>query len=242
MSDFYSNVDDRVFADWNYGHAKVLYGFIRALKPQVVVEVGLYRAYCASWMAKALQENNTGKLFTIDNFSLQEHVERYGDPRAHAEANLDALGVRAWVEIIEGESDQVQWPEKVDFAYVDAFHSYNACRHDFMKAVGLGATFLAVDDTENCVGPRRFVDTAFEDNLLCEKSWQRLDLHSDNGLTIFMKKQPRRLVTFSQELPLPNPGVDLRPLTPEEQVEHFAEAKKHTGLDYTDIMAHTEHA
>lgn len=71
--------------------------------------------------------------------------------------------------------------------------------------------------------------------------WQQLDLHSDNGLTTFVKKQPRRLITFSQELPYPNPGVDLRPLTLEQQAEHFKEASAVTGLDYSSILDQTEH-
>lgn len=236
---FYTNIE-KVFADWHYSHPFFLYAFIRAIKPQNVVEVGTYRGFAACWMARALQENNTGKLHCIDNFSLKEHVERYGDPREHLEENLSTLGIREWVEIHEGESsDPAMWPEKVDMAYIDGWHSYNAVRDDFLTAKDRGAYLLALDDTENCVGPRLFSEhvRALTDG----GEWDVVDIHSDNGLTIFLKRQPKRLITFSQELPLPCVGVDLRPMTLEEQSTHFAEASKVTGLDYRPIMGHTEH-
>lgn len=237
---FYNTISTR-FADWNYSHPYFLYAFIRAMKPAVVVECGLYRAFAACWMARALQENNTGKLVAIDNFSLKEHVERYGDPRKHAEDNLRACGVDGWVEIREGETnDENLWPESADVVYLDAWHSHDAAWFELDKAVQIGAKVIALDDTENCVGPRLLVDKTVN-NYAPMESYQRLDLHSDNGLTIFVKKQPRRLITFSQELPYPNPGVDLRPLTPEQQAEHFKEASAITGLDYSSILNQTEH-
>jgi hypothetical protein len=60
-------------------------------------------------------------------------------------------------------------------------------------------------------------------------------------MTLFMKKQEKRLITFSQELPLPNPGVDIRPLTLKQQAMHFKEASAITGLNYSPILGHTEH-
>ena len=233
---FYDTVEER-FKDWNYVHPLILASFVRSLKPQVIVECGLYRGFAACHMAHSLQQNNTGKLIAIDNFSLKEHVDRYGDPRTHAEENIKACGVDQWIEIHEGEtSDPAMWPDKVDFCYVDAWHSYQACVSDCMMAIERGATFLAMDDTENCVGPRMTADW-----LASGLDWQRLDIHSDNGMVIFMKGQQRRPITFSQELPLPNPGVDLRPLSLGEQYKHFAEASAITGIDYSSILEHTEH-
>lgn len=238
-SGFYDTITAR-FADWNYCHPLYLYAFIRSHKPQTVVECGLYRGFAACWMARALQENNTGKLITIDNFSLKEHVERYGDPRTHAEGNLKALGIDQWVEIREGEtSDESLWPDKVDIAYLDAWHSHNAVAKEFALAEARGAYLIALDDTENCVGPRLFVEE--NRKAYTKNGWDVVDIHSDNGLTIFLKRQPRRPITFSQELPLPNPGVDLRPLSLAEQKAHFEEAEKVTGLRYSSLYDQTQH-
>lgn len=238
---FYDTVN-RVFADWNYDHPRVIHAFLRSLKPDVHVDCGTYRGLSAAWAARAIQENNKGNVVCLDNFSLQEHVERYGDPRQHLEGNLRACGIREWVEIREGDTfEDALWPEKVDTCYVDAFHSFAAAENDFYKAVERGAYFVALDDTENCVGPRLLVERLRKLSFIKGGGWDMLDLHSDNGLTIFLKRQPRRPVTFSQELPLPNPGVDLRPLTLEEQKAHFDEAAVITGLDYSGIMGETEH-
>lgn len=239
---FYEQVD-QVFATWNYNSPRILHSFIRALKPHHIVDCGTYRGLSASWMAKACQENNFGRVVALDNWSLLEHAHILGDktPKQHAEDNLTRLGVREWVEFHDGdEFDDSVWPSKVDFIYIDAWHSFSACQNDTIKAIERGASFLAYDDTENCVGPRMFVDS-FNQLVPNGQEWQQLDLHSDNGLTIFVKKQPRRKITFSQELPYPNPGVDLRPLSLAEQQAHFDEASKITGINYSSILNLTEH-
>jgi predicted O-methyltransferase YrrM len=240
---FYENVN-KVFASWNYDSPRLLHAFIRCIKPQHIVDCGTYRGLSAAWMAKACQENNMGKVHCIDNWSLLEHAHILGDktPKQHAEENLAHLGVREWVEFRDGDTaDLSVWPEKVDFIYIDAWHSYGAARRECVQAIKRGASFIAFDDVENCVGPRMLVDEAFDDGVMDSEDWQQLDLHSDNGLTIFVKKQPRRKITFSQELPYPNPGVDLRPLTLEQQKAHFNEASAITGLDYSSILNQTEH-
>lgn len=240
MSDFYTIVD-QVFRDWNYSSPRILHSLIRALKYEVHVDCGTYRGLSACWTAQAMKENGSGKVHCIDNWSLTEHVDRCGDPRTHAEGNMVACGVRDWIEIHQGEtSDPAMWPDKIDSCYVDAWHSYEAAKSDLQMAIDRGARLIALDDTENCVGPRMLVDELRSDTQFCWH-WQTLELHSDNGMTIFMKVQPRRPITFSQELPPPHPGIDLRPLSLEQQRKHFEEASASTGLDYSWLYLQTEH-
>lgn len=239
---FYEQVD-KTFATWNYDSPRILHSFVRALKPSHILDCGTYRGLSAAWMAKGCQDNNFGKVYALDNWSLLEHAHILGDktPKQHAEENLQTLGVREWVEFRDGDSmDLSLWPEKVDFAYLDAWHSYKYARHELEQCIFRGATFIALDDTENCVGPRMLVDR-LGDVPRGLDGYQQLDLHSDNGMTIFLKKQPRRLITFSQEIPYPNPGVDLRPLSLDEQRSHFDEAAKTTGLDYSPVYNLTTH-
>lgn len=240
---FFDNVS-KVFATWDYDSPRILYGLARALKPQVICNVGTYRGLSAAWLAKACQENNSGIVVSLDDWSLTEHSQILNGktPKEHCISNLEVLGVREWVKFNDGDThDASIWPETCCFAFIDAWHSYEACYNDAEKAIERGATLVAFDDTENCVGPRLFVD--YDDTLFSRNDWQQLDLHSDNGLTIFVKRKPRRLITFSQELPLPNPGVDLRPLSVEQQREHFKEAAAVTGLGhaYARIADQTEH-
>lgn len=239
MSDFYTIVD-QVFRDWNYSSPRILHSLIRALKYEVHVDCGTYRGLSACWTAQAMKENGSGKVHCIDNWSLTEHVERCGDPRTHAESNMVACGVRDWIEIHQGlTSDPAMWPEKIDSCYVDAWHSYDAAKRDFEMAYNRGAKLIALDDTENCVGPRMFVELLRE-TAIADK-FDIIDLHSDNGMTIFLRKQPRRPITFSQELQPPHPGIDLRPLSLEQQKQHFDEASAITKLDYSGILNQTEH-
>lgn len=229
MNDFYSTVE-QVFHDWRYDNPKILYGLIRSLKPAVVVEVGMYRGYSASWMAKALQENGTGHLYGIDNFSLTEHVARYGDPRAHLESNLRTLGVRDTITILEGDSDKVLWPVSVDFAYIDGFHSYLTTWHDFQQCAQQGAECICFDDTTQSVGPRLLMGEIRE-----RGQWDVIDVRRDCGMTICMRRKVKGPITFSQELP-DNPGVDLQQLTDLEQQLHLSLAQRTTGVDYAPIM------
>jgi len=236
IQNFHSYVDE-LFHDWNYGHPKILYGFIRAMKPQVVVEVGTYRGYAACWMARALQENGSGRLYCIDNFQLTEHVHKYGDPRAHCEDNMRKCGVRDVITIIEGKSDEVEWPKDVDMAYIDGWHSFAQASKDFEKAVVQGAKLIAMDDTDVCFGPRALEDTIRYNG----KQFDCLSISSDNGLALFKLKTPKRQITFSQELPHPNPGVDIRPLTTAQQIAHLEEAGMQPLIDYVRAGL-TEHA
>ena len=108
MNNNYFDYLEELFHDWKYDHPKILYGIVRSMKPDVIIEVGSYRGYCAWFIAKALQENKKGHLYCIDNFSLTEHVERYGDPKQHLIDNLTKAGVMDVVTLLEGNSDEVQ--------------------------------------------------------------------------------------------------------------------------------------
>ena len=85
---------DRHFPDWNYDHPRMLYSFIRALKPQVCVEVGTYRGYAACYMAQALKENGFGKLYCIDNWSLNETEGKYESALDHFRSNIAHFGLQ----------------------------------------------------------------------------------------------------------------------------------------------------
>lgn len=225
-SDFFTTVE-RLFHDWNYGHPKVLYGLIRALKPGICVEIGTYRGYAACYMARALQENNSGHLYCIDNFSLTDHEAKYGNAKHHWESNLTECGVRDWATILQGDSSQMMaWLQHVDFAYIDGWHSYDQAQADFNACEDRGATTICLDDTLNCIGPRMVINGLKHD-------WNVITLPNDNGLSI-CARLPKRRVTFSQEL-LNHPGTDITQYTNAQIQEHLAQASKQSGLKYHDI-------
>lgn len=221
-STFFETVE-ALFHDWHYDHPRILYSLIRALKPETVVEVGTYRGYAACYMARALQENKKGHLYCIDDFSLVDHVGSYGDPVQHWSDNLLKCGVRGGVALLRGESTAVQWPDRVDFAYVDGWHSYLCADFDFYKCAERGATCICLDDTLNCIGPRKLIQDLDRD------IWDVITFPNDNGLSILHLKVQRR-ITFSQELP--GPGDDLTMASDAEIKEHLKAASAFNGVKY----------
>lgn len=222
---------ERIFHDWKYGHPKVIYGLIRALKPEVVVEVGTYRGYAACYMARAIQENNHGHLYCIDAFTLRDHEARTGqNPIDHWNANLTAAGVRSWATLIQGYSEEVEWPKRVDLAYIDGWHSYATTLNDFHLCAERGAQTICLDDTLNCVGPSRVIAE------LDMSEWNFITLPNDNGLTVCQRKASRR-PTFSQEIP-EHPGVDITRFTNDEVKQHLKEAAE-MGAPEWDCKAMT---
>ena len=219
MSDFFTTVE-RVFATWHYDHPRILYALMRSLKPKVAVEIGTYRGYAACYMAQALKENGEGHLYCIDDFS--EGMQKKYDQQ-HWLDNLKECEVQSLATLIVGKSDVVEWPKKIDFAYIDGWHSYHTVLHDFLKCAILGAEYICFDDTTTTVGPMKLVNS-----LDC--LWESITIDRDCGLTILKKKSVSR-PRFSQELPN-HPGVDLSILNEQQRAAHFAEATRHTGLNY----------
>lgn len=72
-----------------------LWGLVRYLKPDVIVETGTYRGFTASCMAIAVRENNNGHIWTIDNdvFILAE-----------ASSKFEMLDLSSFITIIHADS------------------------------------------------------------------------------------------------------------------------------------------
>lgn len=228
MSNFHE-IADTVFHDWNYSTPKALYGLVRALKPSVVVDCGTYRGYSAAWMAQAVKENAAGMVYAIDDFSLKQFTPDRNVAVAHFWDNLDRCGVREYVTLIEGKSEEVKWPERVDFAYIDGWHSYLAAKHDFEQAAKRGAECICLDDVTQSVGPRMLMDDP-----KIREEWDIVFVNRDCGMAICMRKTQRGPITFSQEIP-GHLGHDLQVMTRAEQLEHLREASKINGVGYAHI-------
>ncbi len=222
---------NRLFHDWNYSHPAILWSLCRSLKPEVCMDLGSYRGLSAAWMARACQENNKGLVYCIDNFSLTDHTARYGNAKEHFWSNLRDCGVDGFIRLIEGDLFEVEWPEKVDFAYIDSWHSYTAAKHDFEKAAERGAKCICFDDTTQSAGPRLLMQ-----EIRKLGTWDVMDLDRDCGLGICMRREPLRPITFSQEIPDLLPGMILSESTKKEQKAHFKAAHKITGVDYSPIL------
>ncbi len=169
---------------YQYPHPKILHGLIRWLVPAVVVEVGTHIGMSACWMARALQQNNTGHLYCIDSFCWVNETQEEQWNR-----NLTECGVRDWVTHIRGRSEEVAWPEHVDFVYVDGNHTYPVCKHDGEKARELGARVVCFHDSVSWEGSRKYT----EEIRRTWKGWDFLEEVSEGGLLIAKRRDPKGL-------------------------------------------------
>lgn len=223
--EFFDKVES-MYKDWQYDHPRLLYSLIKLLRPAVALEVGTFMGYGACYMARALEENDAGHLYCIDNWQLPNPKWR---PEPVKETFLNALsvfGLRGRVTLLEGDSTKIPWPDKIDFAYIDGWHSFQVARNDFMMASQAGATCICFDDTISVVGPRMLMRNIEKDD-----EWDVATLNSAAGLTICTRRSitTGRQVTFSQEFD-DHPGMDLKD---QQQIgEHLKQAADRTGLKY----------
>lgn len=97
-----------------------LYGFVRMIKPEKVLEIGTFEGDTAIAIAKALRVNNFGGLTTLD-------TKDYGQEKNIVEAGLDK-----YIECIKSDPLKylAQTNNKFDMAFVDDGHSYEDAIRD----------------------------------------------------------------------------------------------------------------
>lgn len=222
---FFDTVES-VFHDWHYDHPRILYALMRSLRPEIAVEVGTYRGYAACYMAQACKENNVGHVFCIDDFS--EGMQKKYDAD-HWRDNIEKCGVTPHVTLVIGKSTEVQWPKKVDFVYIDGWHSYSTALVDFNAASSRAAECICLDDVTSTVGPSLLVKKIRETGV-----WDVLEIFRDCGLAVCIRRKPKPPCNFSQEL-LGNPGTVMTGWTLEEKRAHLSSASLVTSVDYTKV-------
>lgn len=171
---------------YTQAHAPILYGLVRWLKPQTVIEVGSYAGYATAWLARALQENaEDGHVIAIDEFSL-------GTSPAILHNHMVMLEVANHVQIIPHSSNAFPWPS-CDFAFIDGDHSFEGVTYDFNAAVQAGAECIVIHDTRSWWGPEKFIH---EKEAL---GYRFIEWPQSEGLAIYLKAYPRTQPRETQE-------------------------------------------
>ena len=114
--------------------AWILFGLVRALKPEVCVEIGAARGKSACYIAMALRENGRGVLHSIDPHTLTawndaESVDTY----ELFGRNVRRLGLSGFVKVQRAMSTDVMatWNAPIDVLFIGGDHSYEGVRHDW---------------------------------------------------------------------------------------------------------------
>lgn len=97
-----------------------LYGFVRMIKPEKVLEIGTFEGDTAIAIAKGLRDNNMGRLITID-------IKDFGQ-----EKNITKAGLDKYVKCIKSEPLEylTHTPDRFDMAFIDDGHTYEECTRD----------------------------------------------------------------------------------------------------------------
>lgn len=141
--------------------ALTLASIVTAIRPSIVVEIGVFAGRSALPMAMALQSNGHGLLLAIDPWKpsesvrnqTQEHVDFWSHAEYHDSAKLkfhtmtSALGLADFVSVNESASDDVDPPANADLVHIDGNHSAQAIRdaNRFGSRVRNGG-FCVLDD------------------------------------------------------------------------------------------------
>ena len=114
--------------------AWLLYGLVRAMKPQVCVEIGSARGKSTCHIAQALRENLGGMLYAIDPHRPTSWNDAGETNTLHAlRRNLRAMGGDAYVEVIQSYSTDAArgWNRPIDMVFIDGDHSYDGVKSDW---------------------------------------------------------------------------------------------------------------
>lgn len=144
----------------NYERGILLYALVARYRPRTVLEFGTGRGYGCLCMAWSMEHNDiAGRVYTIDMVAHNETMDwaiDWGDGAGPNVAKLsrkdvwDRIAPRKWLDHIvelKGFSGQVmeryQGP-RVDMAFIDAGHGYEAVRHDFLSVLDVASDRLGV--------------------------------------------------------------------------------------------------
>jgi predicted O-methyltransferase YrrM len=190
----WQRIEDISFHSGLGDSAWVLHGLVRALKPEICVEIGSARGKSACFIGLALRENGFGRLYAIDPhcptaWNDAASVETYETMRQ----NLCRLGLEACVEIVRERSEAAAqaWSVPIDLLFIDGDHSYEAARRDWLAFLPFVRRFGVVlfHDTlwDLCPDPSRYRADMGVPRLVEElrrEGYPVITLQRDYGLTM----------------------------------------------------------
>jgi predicted O-methyltransferase YrrM len=103
---------DEAFGSVMPGEAQLLYGIVRAMKPEIVLELGTAYGYSTLHLAQGCKDNGLGKVYTIE---IDE--KRYNA----AIQNAEEVELTDWIKFHRIPPNELA----IDLAFLDAVHRAN---------------------------------------------------------------------------------------------------------------------
>lgn len=123
--------------DWKSGIGKsihALFGIVRSLRPQTIVEIGSARGRSTCAMALACRMNGKGRVYAIDPHDGNAWADRgtEKDSLEFLRNRISDYGLGKYCEIIPTSSKAASshWNRPIDFLFIDGDHTYEGVLSD----------------------------------------------------------------------------------------------------------------
>lgn len=123
-----------VFSTW-VDHLPFAYDLVEALRPKMVVELGVYNGLSFFTFCQAMKEHDVdGVAYGVDCWEGDEHTDAYdesiyNDVAAHARDHY--RGTTYLMKMLFNEALQHFDPDSIDLLHIDGLHTYDAVKEDF---------------------------------------------------------------------------------------------------------------
>lgn len=154
---------DSGFGEWPVGslwtvEGRILYALVRAIQPEVVVEIGTNVGCSASHIASALRMNGTGKLLSFDTAEqIVIPPDRNGHSATYKAGGLIPAELLPFVELIQADGIAYlrDYIAEADMIFEDGSHSLESTRDAWiagMPKLNPGGFMLSHDAAHFLVG------------------------------------------------------------------------------------------
>lgn len=115
--------------------ANFLYDASQRLGPGMYAELGTFKGRSALCIAGGIRDNNVdAHLVTIDTFDARAMTHKTHDSQEEVQSLFEEKGVSSYITVIKGftvPAAEQYLTTEFNFIFIDADHSYEACKADF---------------------------------------------------------------------------------------------------------------